>query len=65
MGGKLCIHPKQVLVVGSIFRSSSSDEQWAREVLDAHEKSGDGVFVVNGEMVDAPVVARARRILGR
>lgn len=65
MGGKLCIHPKQVLVVGSIFRSSSSDEQWAREVLDAHEKSDDGVFVVNGEMVDAPVVARARRILGR
>jgi citrate lyase subunit beta/citryl-CoA lyase len=65
MGGKLCIHPAQVSIVDSIFRASASDVQWAREVLDVFEKRGDGVVLVGGEMVDAPVVTRARKILGK
>ena len=63
MGGKLCIHPKQIAVVDSIFRASWSRKRWAHEVLDAYENCGGGVLIVNGEMVDAPVVARARKIL--
>jgi (S)-citramalyl-CoA lyase len=27
--------------------------------------SGEGVFVLDGQMVDAPVIARAQAILGR
>jgi citrate lyase beta subunit len=64
MGGKLCVHPDQLSVVASIFRASLASEEWARAVLDGVEKNGEGVFVLNGEMVDAPVVARAREILG-
>lgn len=65
MGGKLCVHPSQISTVAAIFHASSSSEEWARQVLDAYEKSGGGVVVVNGEMIDAPVAARAREVLGR
>lgn len=37
------------------------DEAWAREILMARKEHGDGVFMVNGEMVDAPALVRAER----
>jgi citrate lyase subunit beta / citryl-CoA lyase len=63
MGGKLCIHPSQVPEINALFGHSAAEEQWARGILEASEEGG--VSVVNGEMVDAPVLARARGILGR
>jgi citrate lyase subunit beta/citryl-CoA lyase len=65
MTGKLCIHPSQVPVVATIFGSSASEVAWAQAILDAASLNDDGVFVVNGEMVDAPVLARARKVLGQ
>jgi citrate lyase subunit beta/citryl-CoA lyase len=41
---------------------SADDVAWARRVLADAE---DGVHVVDGVMVDAPVLARARRILAQ
>jgi len=58
-GGKLCIHPAQVAVVHDAFRPSMEDVSWAQEVVQA---SG-GAAQVNGQMVDKPVVERARKIL--
>ena len=58
-GGKLCIHPAQVPVVQDAFLPSPQDVAWARSVLDV---SG-GAAQVNGQMVDKPVMERARRIL--
>lgn len=61
--GKLCIHPNQVPVVRSTFAPDRADERWAREVLAA---AGDGsVTVLDGRMIDKPVVDRARSILRR
>jgi (S)-citramalyl-CoA lyase len=37
---------------------------WARRIIEA-ASSGEGVFVLDGEMVDAPVMARAQSILAR
>jgi citrate lyase beta subunit len=65
MGGKLCIHPSQIAVVAEVFGPTAAEELWAREILKARDDHGDGVFVVNGEMVDAPVLARAERIVAR
>jgi citrate lyase subunit beta/citryl-CoA lyase len=62
MGGKFCIHPRQLPVVQSNFKVSSFDKKWADEILEAVEKNGDGVFTFRGEMVDAPVILRARKI---
>ncbi|WP_275561303.1 CoA ester lyase [Streptomyces sp. 5-6(2022)] len=57
--GKLCIHPAQVPIVSAGFAPSESEQKWARAVVTA----GDSVGVVDGQMVDRPVLERARRIL--
>ncbi|GGL32565.1 CoA ester lyase [Phycicoccus endophyticus] len=60
-GGKLCIHPRQVPLVEAAFAPSDADLSWARRVVEA---AGSGAAVaLDGQMVDAPVLARARRIL--
>ena len=48
------------------FKAMPSVEEldWAQRIL-AAGASGDGVFVVDGQMVDAPVIGRARRLLQR
>lgn len=60
--GKLCVHPRQVAVVHDAFRPEPDQVAWARRVV-AADTGGAGV--VDGAMVDAPVVARARAILAR
>lgn len=59
--GKLCIHPSQVDAVRAGFSPSAGELDWARRVLDA-AAHGD-VTVVDGRMVDKPVLDRARRLL--
>ena len=57
---KLCIHPRQLAAVRSVFTPSPARRAWARAVL----ALADGpVAVLDGQMVDAPVVARALSIL--
>jgi len=60
-GGKLTIHPSQVPWVRNAFMPDVAEIAWARRVV-AAEGSG-GAANVDGTMIDAPVVARARRIL--
>jgi citrate lyase subunit beta/citryl-CoA lyase len=62
MGGKLCIHPNQVPVVARVFASVDRTRDWARAVLDGFAANDGNVFVLDGEMIDAPLVAQARRI---
>jgi citrate lyase subunit beta/citryl-CoA lyase len=59
--GASCVHPSAVPVLNEAFAASADEIAWARRVLAADD--GSGVFVVDGRMVDAPVVARARRVL--
>lgn len=63
--GKLCIHPRQVEVVKQSFAPSERDVAWARGVIAAAEAAGGSVKVHDGQMIDRPVVLRARAILGR
>ncbi len=62
-GGKLCIHPSQVVIANEGFLSSPKELEWARRILEAVRLSGDGVTAVDGKMVDRPVIARANIIL--
>lgn len=64
-GAKLCIHPKQVAAVNRGFLPSEAERDWARRVLAAAEASGGAPVAVDGRMVDAPVLLRARRLLSR
>jgi citrate lyase subunit beta / citryl-CoA lyase len=66
--GKLLIHPTQVAPVRRVFAPSAQQIAWAERVLAAGPLNGDGgagVRVVDGKMVDAPVLAQAERILAR
>lgn len=65
LGAKLCVHPRQVAAVNAAFSPSAAELAWAERIVFAAESSSSGVVVVDGAMVDAPVVTRARRILSR
>lgn len=60
--GKLCIHPRQVASVNAAMSPSDEEVAWARRVV---EGSAEGAARLDGHMVDAPVVSRARTILSR
>lgn len=62
-GGKLCIHPRQVSAVNAAFSPSEEDVRCARRILDG--VTDDGAGRLDGQMVDRPVVERARLILRR
>ncbi|MGI4776593.1 MAG: HpcH/HpaI aldolase/citrate lyase family protein [Janthinobacterium lividum] len=64
-GAKLCIHPAQVAPVHAAFMPSADELALARRVMQAAEASGGGACAVDGRMVDAPVIAMARRTLAR
>ncbi|WP_256585920.1 MULTISPECIES: CoA ester lyase [Pseudomonas] len=61
-GGMLCIHPNQVSVANRIFSPTDDEIAWARKVSAAAQENG-GAFRLDGRMIDAPVLAQARRLL--
>lgn len=62
--GKLAIHPGQVGSIHEGFAPSEESLAWAKRVHEA-ARDHDGVFKLEGEMIDAPLVDQARRILER
>jgi citrate lyase subunit beta / citryl-CoA lyase len=62
-GAKLCIHPRQVAIVNGAFSPAPSELAWAQRVVDAAAAAGGAAVAVDGKMVDAPVLARALRLL--
>jgi citrate lyase subunit beta/citryl-CoA lyase len=63
--GKACVHPSQVPVVHAAFAPTTEEVAWARRVLEAFAAAGEGAIRVDGQLVDEPVVARARQIISR
>ncbi|KAJ9134002.1 Pyruvate/Phosphoenolpyruvate kinase-like domain-containing protein [Pleurostoma richardsiae] len=66
--GKQCIHPAQVDVVQRLFAPSEDEVEWSVRVLVADEKAsaaGRGAFTLDGKMIDAPVVSKAKAIEDR
>lgn len=62
--GATCIHPSGVAILNEGFAPTEAERDWAERVL-AAAPSSDAAFTLDDRMVDAPVLARARRILGR
>ena len=64
--GKSCIHPSQVAHANEVFRPTDEEIAHARRVDAAAteaEARGVGAYAVDGDMVDAPFVKRARAVL--
>ena len=65
--GSVCIHPRQVPVVNRGFSPSEQELAWAQRVLAADQaarEQGLGAVLLDGRMLDKPIVDRARRWLG-
>ncbi|WP_435358098.1 HpcH/HpaI aldolase/citrate lyase family protein [Haloarchaeobius sp. DFWS5] len=66
--GKMAIHPAQVDPINDAFTPDDERIEWAQRILEAKEAAdaeGRGVFRVDGEMVDAPLIAQAQRVVER
>jgi len=63
--GKICIHPAQVSITKAVFSPSEHEIAQARAIVQASQAAGGGVVVVDGRMVDGPMVRSAEGILRR
>jgi len=61
--GKSCVHPRQVAWANDIFAPSAKEIDDARRTVQKADEAGEGAFAVDGRMVDAPFLARARAVL--
>lgn len=63
-----CIHPRQVKIVNRAYGVSAAEAAQAQRLVDEGARqlaAGRGAFQLDGKMVDAPLVARASRVLAR
>jgi citrate lyase beta subunit len=66
--GKMAIHPKQVPIIAGAFTPTDDEIAKARRLVEvhaSHQASGTGAFVLDGRMIDWPMVRAAERLLSR
>ena len=62
--GMLAIHPAQIAIINMVFTPSPVETEWARRVVEAFAANPlAGVLQLDGQMLDAPHLARAKNIL--
>ena len=61
--GKICIHPAQLSPVNQAFTPTAAEVERARKIVAAAEDQGKGAIVVDGRLVDPPVVKIAQRVV--
>ncbi|MBT3429308.1 MAG: CoA ester lyase [Proteobacteria bacterium] len=61
--GKGAIHPKQIADLNGVFTPSTEEITRARKVVTAFEEANTGLVVVDGKLIEKPVVREMRRIL--
>jgi citrate lyase subunit beta-like protein len=66
--GKQLIHPSQVEICQRVFSPSDKEVEWAVRIVIADEKAaqqGRGAWTLDGSMIDAPVVGKAKAIVNK
>jgi citrate lyase subunit beta / citryl-CoA lyase len=64
--GMSCIHPSQVDAINTIFSPTAEEIDYCQKVLQAFEEAnarGDGSIAFGGQLIDRPIVERARRTI--
>ena len=61
--GKAAIHPTQVSAIQGAFSPTPDAVAWARKIVGAYERNRGGVLLVDGQLIERPVIAAAERTL--
>ena len=64
--GKSLINPRQIELLHNAYAPTISEVENAKKVVEAAEegeRKGLGVVSLNGKMIDAPIIARAQKII--
>lgn len=61
--GKFAIHPKQVAAINEAYTPSADAIAYAQKVVAAFEKEPSGLLVVDGKLIEKPVLRAIQRTL--
>jgi (S)-citramalyl-CoA lyase len=61
--GKGSIHPKQISLLNEVFTPEPANVKHARKILQAFEEADTGLVVVDGKLIEKPVLREVQRIL--
>jgi citrate lyase beta subunit len=61
--GKASIHPKQIPVINGVFSPSADDVARARRIIAEFATNTTGLLVVDGELIERPVLRSMHRIV--
>ncbi len=61
--GKGSIHPKQIAILNEVFSPSAEEIAYARKVVAAFAEAETGLVVVDGKLIEKPLLRTVRRIL--
>lgn len=65
MTGKAAIHPKQLAAISRVFTPDEASVAWARRAVEAFAQAEGALVVVDGKLLEKPVLRRMQRILAR
>jgi citrate lyase subunit beta/citryl-CoA lyase/(S)-citramalyl-CoA lyase len=63
--GRACIHPDQVAIVNAAFTPIEAEIARARRVVEALEAAGGAAALLDGKLIERPVIRAAQRVLER
>jgi citrate lyase beta subunit len=61
--GKAAIHPKQIPIINEVFSPSAEEVERARRIVEEFAKNTTGLLVVDGELIERPVLRTMHRTL--
>ena len=60
--GKGSIHPKQIGLINEIFTPTRKEIDKARSVIEIFEKAKTGLVVIDGKLIEKPVMREMYRV---
>jgi citrate lyase beta subunit len=61
--GRAAIHPAQIAVINAVFTPSAEEISKAERIAAAYEAAAGGVALLDGKLIEKPVLKAAERAL--
>jgi len=61
--GKGAIHPKQIAALNDVFTPDADRVAQARRIIEAFDKADTGLVVVDGKLIEKPVLREMQRVI--